>query len=231
MNNKIGKQTIKFSARPQIISNYTVVGQKEGYGNFKEYFDYILKNDKFGEKTFEHAERKILEHAVYGAIEKANIKVSDIELLLAGDLLNQIISSAFTARQLKSVFLGLYGACSTMAEALGVGATFVDGNYFSKVACATGSHFSTVERQYRFPLELGNQRPPTSQWTITGAGCSVLSSKIKDENHPCITHATFGKVVDFGVKDVNNMGAAMAPAIAIIGLCGMILPRISNTKI
>ncbi len=214
MGNKIGKQTIKFSSRPKIISNYAIVGQKEGNGNFKEYFDYILKDDKFGEKTFEHAERKILEHAVFGAIDKAMLKVSDIELLLSGDLLNQIISSAFTARQLKSVFLGLYGACSTVAEALGVGAAFIDGNFYKKIACATSSHFSTVERQYRFPLELGNQRPPTSQWTVTGAGCSILSDSKADDSDPSITYATFGKVVDFGIKDVNNMGGAMAPAAA-----------------
>lgn len=210
MSNKIGKQTLQFKNKPRIVSNYSIVGEKEGNGNFKEYFDYILKDDKFGEKTFEHAERKILEHAVFSAIDKANIKITNLDLLIAGDLLNQIISSAFTARQLKSPFLGLYGACSTMAEALGVAATFIDGGYYSKVACATGSHFSTVERQYRYPLELGNQRPPTSQWTVTGAGCSVLSDV--GNGKPYISEVTFGKVMDFGVMDVNNMGGAMAPA-------------------
>ncbi len=214
MNNKIGKQTIKFNSKPKIISNYSIVGEKEGNGNFKEYFDYILRDDKFGEKTFEHAERKILEHAIFGAIEKANLKISNIELLLSGDLLNQIISSAFTARQLKATFLGLYGACSTMAEALGVGSALIDGNFYNNIACATGSHFSTVERQYRFPLELGNQRPPTSQWTVTGAGCSILAKDFLNANDPIISHVTFGKVVDYGITDVNNMGGAMAPAAA-----------------
>lgn len=211
MGKKIGKQTIEYTNKPKIISNYSIVGKKEGNGNFKDYFDFVLQNDKFGEKTFEHSERKILQHAILSAINKAGLKVEDIDLLVAGDLLNQIISSAFTAREIQSSFLGLYGACSTMGEALGVGATFVDGGFYGKVACATGSHFSTVERQYRFPLELGNQRPPTSQWTVTGAGCSILSSK---GTGPVVSKATFGKVIDFGVKDVNNMGSCMAPSAA-----------------
>lgn len=211
MGNKVGNQTIEFTNKPKIISNYSIVGEKEGNGNFGDYFDYVLKDDMFGEKTFEHAERKILEHAIFSAINKSGLKVSDIELLIAGDLLNQIISSAFSARTIKSSFLGLYGACSTMGETLGVGAAFIDCGFYNKIACATGSHFSTVERQYRFPLELGNQRPPTSQWTVTGAGCSILSS---DGSGPVVSKATFGKVVDFGVKDVNNMGSCMAPSSA-----------------
>ena len=156
-------QTIFFKNAPKIIGNYTIVGQKEGNSNFKDYFDYVLKNDLFGEKTFEKAERKMLEHSVINAIENAGLSSKDIDLLVCGDLLNQIISSSFTARELDIPFLGLYGACSTMAETLAVGSALINAEYISKVACATGSHFSSAERQYRFPLELGNQRPPVSQ--------------------------------------------------------------------
>ena len=221
-------QTVEFKNRPKIIGNYAIVGPKEGDGNFGDYFDYVMKSDLFGEKTYEKAERKMVEHALVGAIDSAMLTPREISLLLAGDLLNQIISSSYAARAFDMPYLGLFGACSTMAESLTIGASLVDGGYFKNVACSTVSHFSTAERQFRFPLELGNQRPPTSQWTATAAGCSILSLQ---GNGPCITKATFGKVTDFGIKDVNNMGAAMAPAIDIIGLCGMILPRISNTKI
>lgn len=209
MSKKVGEQTIEFANKPKMIGCYSIVGKKEGNGNFGKYFDYILKNDDFGEKTFEHAERKIIEHAIFHAIEKANLDVADIDLLLSGDLLNQIISSSFSAKNFDTTFVGLYGACSTMAESLAVGSCLIDGHYFNNIACSTSSHFSTAERQYRFPLELGNQRPPTSQWTVTGAGCSIISLNGKGNE---ITHATFGKVTDYGIKDVNNMGAAMAPA-------------------
>ncbi|MBQ7351868.1 MAG: hypothetical protein IJW59_03245 [Clostridia bacterium] len=214
MGKKLGNQTISFTNPVGVLGNYAIVGEKEGAGNFSKYFDFILKDDTFGEKSYERAERKMLEHCILGAIDNAGIKSKDIDLLISGDLLNQIISSSFTAREFDISYLGLYGACSTMAEAIAVGATFVDGGYFDKVACATGSHFSSAERQYRFPLELGNQRPPVSQWTVTGAGCMVLGAGVTEI---CISNATFGKVTDFGINDVNNMGAAMAPVIAIIG--------------
>ena len=209
MKNKIGDQTIKFTNCPRIIGNYAIVGEKEGNGTFKDYYDFILKDDLFGEKTFEHAERKIIEQAISQSIEKAKLNISDIDLLIGGDLLNQIISMSFTARYFDRPFLGVYGACSTMAESLAIGAALVNAEYVKNVVCSTGSHFSSAERQYRFPLELGNQRPPTSQWTVTGAGSSILS--LSGEGHK-ITMATFGKVTDYGVSDVNNMGAAMAPA-------------------
>lgn len=209
MNNKLGDQTIIFNNKPRIISNYSIVGEKEGNGNFKDYFHYILKDDLFGEKSFEHAEQKMLQFAIEHSIKNANLKINEIDLIIGGDLLNQIISASFTARHFDRPFLGVYGACSTMAESLAIGSAFVNGGYFNNVVCATGTHFSTAERQYRFPLELGNQRPPTSQWTVTGAGSSVLS--LNGTGHK-ITKATLGKVTDYGIKDVNNMGAAMAPA-------------------
>lgn len=209
MGNRMGKQTIIFENAPSIIGNYSVVGQKEGNSNFKDYFDFVIKNDLFGEKTFEKAERKMLEYAISNALDRVKLRKEDVDLLVCGDLLNQIISSSFTARHFDMTFLGLYGACSTMAETLAVGSSFIDSKYFSNVVCATASHFSSAERQYRYPLELGNQRPPVSQWTVTGAGCTVLSEKKSNKK---IVNATFGKVTDFGINDVNNMGAAMAPA-------------------
>lgn len=224
----INRQTVIFKNKPKIIGHYSLVGPLEGAGPMKEYFDYILQDDTFGEKTFEKSERKILEHIIFNAIDSANLKPSDIELLLSGDLMNQIVSSSFAARKYDITYLGLYSACATMAESMAIGACLVESGHFDKVCCATASHFSSAERQYRFPLELGNQRPPTSQWTITGGGGCVLA---KNGKGACVSSITFGKIMDFGIKDVNNMGAAMAPAIAIIGLCGMILPRISNTKI
>lgn len=203
------KQTIKLKNQPKIVGSYAIVGPKEGKGNFADYFDYVMKNDFFGEQTFEKAERKMLESAVTGVIQKAKIQPKDVDLMIAGDLLNQIISSSYAARAFQFPFLGLYGACSTMAESLAIGAVLVDGGFYQNIVCCTGSHFSTAERQYRFPLELGNQRPPTSQWTVTGAGASVVS--LQGEG-PKITTVTFGKVIDWGINDVNNMGGAMAPA-------------------
>lgn len=202
-------QTVFFKNKPRIISNYSMVGPLESKGVLKDYFDYVLKKDTFKEKSFELAERKMLEHIIFGAIDKANLKVEDIDAMLSGDLLNQIVSSSFTARKMGLTFIGLYSACATMAESLALGACLVDRKVFDKVVCATASHFSSAERQYRFPLELGNQRPPTSQWTVTGGGASILSLTGKG---PYISSATFGRVIDFGIKDVNNMGAAMAPA-------------------
>ena len=203
------QQTIFFKNKPKIKAFYALVGKKEGEGNFKNYFDHILKDDLFGEKSYEKAERKMLETTIYGAINKAKLKASQIDALIAGDLMNQIISSSFSARDLDSGFLGLYGACSTMAESLIIGGLLIDGKYLNNVACATGSHFSSVEKQYRYPLELGNQRPPVSQWTVTGSGCTILSRTGSDV---CLTSATLGKVTDYGITDANNMGAAMAPS-------------------
>ncbi len=202
-------QTIVFKNKPVIIGSYSIVGPKEGKGNFGPYFNYVMKDDSFGEDSYEKAEKKMLESAIVGAIEDAKIKPKDIQIILAGDLLNQIISSSYAARNFDVAFLGLFGACSTMAESLAIGATFIDSSHFDKLVCATGSHFSSAERQFRFPLELGNQRPPASQWTVTGAGATVLS---KTGKGPKITMATFGKVIDYGVNDVNDMGAAMAPS-------------------
>lgn len=209
--NRIGTQTIVFKNQPRIISSYSIVGQKEGNGPFGKYFDYILSNDLFDEKTYEKAERKIMEHAIFSCVDKAKIDPNSIDVILSGDLLNQIVSSSFAARHFDKPFLGLYSACSTMTEALMIGSCLVDGKYAKTAVCATSSHFSTAEKQYRYPLELGNQRPKMAQWTVTGAGSTILSLST-DKTLPKITMATMGKVVDYGVADANNMGAAMAPA-------------------
>ncbi len=203
------KQTVIFRSKPVITGSFSIVGPKEGKGNFGAYFDKVIEDDAFGEKSYEKAEKKMIESAIEGAVKNAKLKPEDIGLLLSGDLLNQIISSSYAARNFDISFLGLFGACSTMAESLAIGASMIEAKLFENVVCATGSHFSTAERQFRFPLELGNQRPPTSQWTVTGAGATVLSKQGKG---PRITMATFGKVVDWGVNDVNDMGAAMAPS-------------------
>lgn len=211
MEKKLYNQTIFFKNCPKIIGNYSVVGPKEGAGNFGDFFDFVLSDDRFGEETFEKAERKMIEKAYLGAMGSAKLKKHEIDAFLAGDLLNQIISSSYAARSFDTAYIGVFGACSTMAESLAIGGLLIDGGYFSNVACATGSHFSTAERQFRFPLELGNQRPPTSQWTCTASACSIVSLEGRG---PCITSATFGKVTDYGVTDVNNFGGIMAPAAA-----------------
>lgn len=207
--NKIGKRTMVFPSLPRVIGNYSIVGPKEGEGNFAKYFDEILEDDRLGQKTYEKAECKLLENTVAGAIKNSKLNPREIDYLVAGDLMNQITSSSFAARSLQIPYVGVFGACSTMAESLALGASLIDGMYAKNVVCATVSHFSSAEKQYRYPLELGTQRPPTSQWTTTASGATVLSLK---REGVAITNATIGKVVDWNVSDVNNMGGAMAPA-------------------
>ncbi|MBF8983967.1 stage V sporulation protein AD [Lutibacter sp. B2] len=206
---KLGKQTVQFKNPPTIISTATIVGPKEGEGPLRSYFDRILTDDLYGENSWELAESKMLRETVKAAIEKGDKKISDMEYMLAGDLLNQLMSTSFAARDLGIPFLGIYGACSNMAESLSLGSMLIDGEYADYLVAVTSSHYSSAERQYRFPLELGNQRSLSAQWTVTGSGAAILASKGKG---PKITHITTGKVIDLGIKDVNNMGAAMAPA-------------------
>lgn len=236
-------QTIFFDKKPRIISTGTIAGPKECAGVVGKHVDKCLTDDTFGENTYEKAECKMLSYAVSKTIENAGLTEKDIDLLISGDLLNQIISASFTARDFDFPFLGVYGACSTMAESMAVGAAFVNAGYYKNIVAATGSHFSSAERQYRYPLELGNTRPPQAQWTVTGAGGALISymggdnrEKTQEYAHesgmgqdkkkctPAITCATFGKVVDFGITDVNNMGAAMAPS-----CCSTILEHLKDT--
>ena len=204
-------QTIYFKNLPKIIASGTVAGPKECAGIAGKYVDRALCDDMFAESTFEKAECKMLYCAIETAISNAGLKKECVDVLLSGDLLNQIISASFAARDIAIPFLGVYSACSTMSESIALGAAMVNAGYIHTAVAATGSHFASAERQYRYPLELGNTRPPQSQWTVTGAGACVISDA---GNGIKIANATIGKVVDYGVTDVNNMGAAMAPACA-----------------
>lgn len=210
---KLGKQSVKFDYPPKIIAGSSVVGPREGEGTLGKYFDEVLTDDLYGEKSYELAECKMHKHAIDLALEKAKLTVADVDLILSGDLLNQNFASNFAARDFTCSFFGLYSACSTYGEGLILAATMMQTGNYKDVVVSTSSHFSTAERQYRFPLELGNQRTPLSQWTVTGAGATILDSEYPDEA-PQITLATAGKIIDFGVSDANNMGAAMAPAAA-----------------
>jgi len=210
-------QTIFFKNKPRMIATGSIAGPKECEGVVGKYVDKTLLDDMFGESTYEKAECKMLTYAISKTIENAGMDEKQVDMLISGDLLNQIISASFAARDFDFPFLEVYGACSTLAESYALAATLVDGGYAKKVVAATGSHFSSAERQYRYPLELGNTRPPQAQWTVTGAGGAFIADmgSVNDgQNYPAITCATIGKVVDFGVTDVNNMGAAMAPAAA-----------------
>ena len=267
-------RTFEIKSPVYIKSGFTVVGPKEGDGNFGDCFDIVLKDDLWCEKSYEKCESKMHRDAITGAIKKAGLKKEDIDILIGGDLLNELSSTSLAARNFPIAFLGLYNACSTFGESMIVGAMLISGGYANTVTCSTSSHFSSAERQYRFPLELGNQRPPTAQWTVTGASCTVLSAEkprlineqvydediiaidenmnldpkdvekykksiekqkgiinkdksniiednfhkemndyIKTNSH-CVkvTGGTLGRVIDLGIDDEANMGAAMAPA-------------------
>lgn len=207
-------QTIFFKNKPRIVATGTIAGPKECAGVVGQYVDKTLADDTFGESTYEKAECKMLSYAISKAIENAGVTESEVDMLISGDLLNQIISASFAARDFEMPFLGVYGACSTLAESFAIAAALINAGYYKRIVAATGSHFSSAERQYRYPLELGNTRPPQSQWTVTGAGGAFIADTGVARSDIAITSATFGRVVDFGITDVNNMGAAMAPAAA-----------------
>ena len=214
MLNRIGRATIVLSGRPRIAAGAAIAGKKEGEGPLQNDFDRIITDDLFGEESWEKAESRFQYEAASAAIAKAGLTPSQVDVCLGGDLLNQIMAASMAARELHIPFLGLYGACSTMAESLCIGSMLVDGGYVRHALCTASSHFCSAERQYRFPLEYGCQRPPTAQWTVTGAGSTLLTS---DERLPALcrcTHVTLGRIVDMAIKDANNMGAAMAPAAA-----------------
>ena len=208
MTKRVGKQTLYLPSAPAVLGYAAVAGKKEGEGPLRERFDYIGEDSYFGEKSWEKAESHMLKQCFELACDKAKLPPSELDYVLAGDLLNQCVSSAFAMRDCSVPYLGLYGACSTMAEGLSLAALLVDGGFALKACALTGSHFCTAERQYRFPLEYGGQRTPSSQWTVTGAGAVILG----EQGTIRITHVTHGKIVDAGIKDPNNMGSAMAPA-------------------
>ncbi len=206
---RIGEQTIILTNKPKILKTTSVVGPKEAEGPYGDYFDITLSDDKNGKESFEKAETSLMYTAIKETIKKGGLKEEDIDYLFAGDLLNQTGSANFAARDFNIPFLGLYGACSTMTESLGLAAIMIDGGYAKYSIASTSSHFSSAERQFRFPLEYGAQRKEPSQWTVTGSGAMLLGS---EGDFPYVTHVTTGKVKDYGIKDPENMGLAMAPA-------------------
>ena len=208
-NQKRGKQSFVPNIQPVITAWANVAGKKESEGPLANTFDMKSNDSYFGQKTWEQAEKRMQQLALEKLTEKAGIPKDALELVFSGDLLNQCIGSSFTLRNTNIPHLGLYGACSTMAESLLLAAMAVGGGYFDKVAAMTSSHFASSERQYRFPLGYGGQRTPTAQWTVTGAGAALVCSS---GSGPRITACTVGTVTDLGIKDANNMGAAMAPA-------------------
>ena len=186
---KIGKQTIKFDNPPTILETACIVGPKEAEGPLAKFFDQCLDDEFWGEKTWEKAESKIIKETVNMVISKSGISSDKIDYCFAGDLLNQCISSSFGLRELNIPFFGIFGACSTFVEGLSLGSVFVE-NGIDNILCAASSHFCSAEKQFRFPLELGNQRPPSSQWTVTGSGAAIVS---KNGNGPYITSITTRK--------------------------------------
>ena len=206
---KRGSQTAALADPPVVAGWASVVGKKEGDGPLASTFDHVEQDDTFGEKSWEKAESAMQKLALSAALNKTGQSASAMDFILAGDLLNQCIGTGFAVRGQDIPFYGLYGACSTMAESLSLAAMLLDGGFGERAAAMTSSHFCSAERQYRTPLEYGGQRTPTAQWTVTGSGCVILA---RSGTGPRITHVTTGKIVDKGIKDANNMGAAMAPA-------------------
>ncbi len=208
---RTGLYTVKLAAPPSIAATSSIAGPKEAQGPLRQYFDQVIDDELWGEKSWEKAESKLISETLSKLLTNAGISTADIQYIISGDLLNQCISSSFGLRKSDIPFLGVYGACSTMAESLSIGSMVVDGGFADNVVCMTSSHFCSAEKQFRFPLELGTQRPLSAQWTVTGAGAVLLAS---GGEGPYITHVTVGRIVDMGISDVNNMGAAMAPAAA-----------------
>lgn len=204
-----GHQTWIFPNKPTILSAAAVGGPFEAKGPLAEDFDILYGDLWLGQDSYEKAEKKMLEEACEIAIKKAGLQKQDIQFFLSGDLMNQIISSSFTARTLAAPYLGLYGACSSSMEGLALGSLIIDSQSGKYVLCGTSSHNAAAEKQYRYPTEYGSQKPPTAQWTVTGAGVALLGS---EGEGPKVTSATIGRVVDMGVTDPFNMGSAMAPA-------------------
>lgn len=205
----IGKRSLRFESQPAIVAYAAVAGKKESEGPLGSCFDIVSQDTYFGQKTWEKAETQMQKLAMQSALQKAELQEEALDAAFVGDLLNQCIGSSFAMRNLKIPTFGLYGACSTMAEGLLLAAMGIDGRQLRRVLALSSSHFAASERQYRYPLGYGGQRPPTSQWTVTGAGAVILAERGEG---PFLSCATIGTVVDMGVTDANNMGAAMAPA-------------------
>ncbi len=208
MKNKKHGQTIIFASPPAIAGYASVAGKREGEGPLGQEYDLVSDDTTFGAASWEKAESCMQKQALSKSIQKASLSASDIDMIFAGDLLNQCIGSTYGLRDFDLPFVGLYGACSTMAEGLAIASMAIDGGFASRAAALTSSHFCSAERQYRLPLEYGGQRSPTAQWTVTGSGAIVLSAQ---GSGPFVKYATIGKICDMGITDSGNMGAAMAP--------------------
>lgn len=212
MAQRIGNYTIKLENSPSVLGFAAVASKKEGEGPLAEYIDILCQDSTFGEKTWEKSESRMQKDAVNKALSKCSMSAKQIDYLFAGDLLNQCIGSNYGLRDLGVPYMGLYGACSTMAESLSLAAFFVETGLGRNCLAVTSSHFCSAERQFRFPLEYGGQRTPTSQWTVTGSGSCVVG---ESSMPPYIRAVTIGTIEDMGIQDISNMGAAMAPAAAV----------------
>ena len=209
MNQELGRQTSRLGRPPAALSWASIGGKQEAEGPLAPYFDILSRDSFFGEKTWEKAESAMQKRVLGRALEKGGLTPEEIDCVLAGDLLNQCIGTSFGLRDFGIPFYGLYGACSTMGESLALGSLLVAGGFAERLGAMTSSHFCTAERQYRMPVPYGSQRTPTAQWTATASGCCLLGA----EKAPlAVTAVTCGRIVDLGVTDANNMGAAMAPA-------------------
>lgn len=206
---KVGNQSWVFDSKPVIIGKSAVGGPFEAKGPLAEDFDLLHEDIWLGQDSFEKAEKKLLEQACEIAIKKAERKKEDIQFFISGDLMNQIISSSFTARTLGCPYFGIFGACSSSMEGLALASLIIDSGFGNNVLAAASSHNAAAEKQFRYPTEYGAQKPPTAQWTVTGAGAVLLSDKGEGLK---VTAATIGRVIDMGLSDPFNMGAAMAPA-------------------
>ena len=204
-----GHQTWVFESKPTIIASSAVGGPKEAAGALAEDFDVLHSDIWLGQDSFEKAERKFLEDACEKAIEKSGYKKEDIQFFLSGDLINQIVPSSFAARTLGIPYLGVFGACSSSMQGLALASMMIDGGFATKALAAASSHNAAAEKQFRYPTEYGAQKPPTAQWTVTGAGAALVAN---EGQGPRVTSATIGRVIDLGISDPFNMGAAMAPA-------------------
>lgn len=206
---RLGRQTLRLSEPVSVLSFANIGGKLESKGPLAAFFDELNQDSYFGQKSWEKGESAMQRFVLQKALEKGGLEAGDVDFVLAGDLLNQCIGTSFGLRESKLPFYGLYGACSTMGEGLALASLLIDGGFAQITAAMTSSHFCTAERQYRMPILYGNQRTPTAQWTATAAGCCILG---KNGDGPYITHVVCGRIEDLGIKDVNNMGAAMAPA-------------------
>lgn len=207
---KIGKCSIEFDNKPLISASASVVGQKEGEGPLGEYFDRVIDDPMAGQNTWEEAESEMQRQLVDELLIKGGLQAKEIRYFFAGDLLGQLIATSFGISGFEVPVFGLYGACSTMGEALSLAAMTVSAGYADNVIAMTSSHFGSAEKQFRFPLDYGNQRPLCATWTVTGAGGVILSAS--GESDICVSGITTGRIVDYGIQDSFNMGAAMAPA-------------------